>query len=61
MFRQIYSFDGVNKASKRTKINNVRYIIPHTNNSFTKEFGSDCGRSVLWSVVNMFIVLWYVF
>jgi len=38
MFRQIYSFDGANEASKRTKINNVRYGIPHTNNSFTEEF-----------------------
>jgi len=24
MFRQIYSFDGANEASERTKINNVR-------------------------------------
>jgi len=26
MFRQIYSFDGANEASKRTKINNVRKL-----------------------------------
>jgi len=51
MFRQIYSFDGANEASKRTKINNVRYVIPHTNNSFTKEFGSDYGKNVFVQLI----------
>jgi len=29
MFRQLYIFASTNEASKRTKINNVRKVIPH--------------------------------
>jgi len=37
MCRQIYSFDGANKASKRTKVNNVAVFLDTTVCSVNKD------------------------